>query len=64
MSVKPGIVFISFIIILFVSFSKKKSTLAKPLQLVALNDNWAISLILFFISFGIFAGITVLDSSF
>lgn len=40
--VKPGIVFISLIIILFVSFSKKKSTLAKPLQLVAVNANCAI----------------------
>ena len=43
--VKPGIVFISFIKILFEDFSKKKSTLAKPKIFNALQLSIAISLI-------------------
>ena len=43
--VKPGIVFISFNKILFEDFSKKKSTLAKPKILSALQLLIAISLI-------------------
>ena len=60
--VKPGIVFISFIIILFVPFSTKKSTLESPLPSTALNAFIACFLISSEISFGKFAGICVLDA--
>ena len=45
--VNPGIVFISFIYILFVPFSTKKSTLDSPLPSIALNAFIACFLILF-----------------
>jgi len=58
--VKPGIVFISFIKILFEDFSKKKSTLAKPKIFSALQLLIAISLISFVILESISAGIIIL----
>ena len=60
--VNPGIVFISLIYILFVSFSTKKSTLDNPFPSIALNAliaNFRISSIC---SSVISAGIIVFDS--
>ena len=62
--VKPGKVFISFIYILFVSFSTKKSTLDKPLPSIDLYAFIANFLISSDISTGRLAGIFVLDSWF
>ena len=58
--VKPGIVFISFIKILFENCSKKKSTLAKPKIFSALQLLIAMSLICLVILESISAGIVIL----
>ena len=60
--VKPGKVLISFIIILFVPFSTKKSTLESPLPSIALKALIASFFIFLEISSGNSACITVTDS--
>ena len=61
--VNPGIVFITLSIILFVSFSRKKSTLDNPLQSNALYALTAILLILSYTILSISFGIKVSESS-
>ena len=61
--VNPGIVFISLSIILFVSFSRKKSTLDNPLQSNALYALTATLLILSHTILSISFGIKVSESS-
>ena len=62
MFVKPGNVFISFIIILLVLFSTKKSTLESPFPSTALNAFIACFCISSDILLGNSAGILVLDA--
>jgi len=63
-SVNPGIVFISFIYTLSVSFSTKKSTLESPLPSTALNALIAVLLISSIFSCDKSAGIITFDSAF
>ena len=61
--VNPGIVFISFKYTLFVLFSMKKSTLARPFPSIALNAFFANFLISSLCSFVISAGIVIFEAS-